>query len=885
LTSTPPPPLPEHPAGAVAALAAGATVVTATERLARVLRREHDLARRDEGLTAWPAADALPMGAFLARLAADSLAASGALPPDLPPAELAGLLWLDAVGDAGLDAGVLATAAARAWHAATLHGITPAQLQAACDSADAEALAGWVQQYRARLQATGYADLHEVAWGFARGERPLPQAALPRQLVVAGFDPLPPLYRALLERFAAAGVAVTTAAAPRQAAHIVRREAPDPATEIAAAAAWARERLEASPGARVAVIVPDLATQGAAVRRAFLDVLDPGWRTRPVPGQRLAVSLGRPLAGYPVIHAALAWLEVVTGNAGWPAVSLVLRSPFLGVAAEAGARGRAEWRLRESGLTGFAPGSVVAALGDGAPVTAARLGQAADLAAACRPGLPAQLAGVVGSLLAAAGWPGEAASGSTTAQALAGFRQLLETLAGGERLVGRGSLARFVGLLRSLAGERTFEPESDVAAVQVLGVLEAEGQSFDHLWITGLRADRWPPPARPLPLLPVALQRAAGIAEASPALLQAVWARRFARLTAAAAEVVASWPAQDGEEELLPSPLLAGTAAGGAAVPPATTRRDRDAVALAGAAPAVVPDPPPPFAGPQVRGGTRVFSLQATCPAEAFLVGRLHARALPPPPLPLADAARGRVVHALLQDLYLLPECRTGLAALSPEALRAAFDAVSGRVLPRLMPGNDPLAAALRAREAARLWRLVRQLRDLDAARGDFTVSVEETRTVTVGGLELRVRLDRVEQHDGAELVIDYKTGAVQTKDWLPPRPADAQLPLYALTGQAGGVAVLRLRAEGVALDGVADPVFGAGLDMPRSFRTAGIDSWPALVARWREALDALAAEFRAGDFRIDPAARPRADDQFVLVTRRHELVAPMALEGPEEGG
>jgi hypothetical protein len=262
----------------------------------------------------------------------------------------------------------------------------------------------------------------------------------------------------------------------------------------------------------------------------------------------------------------------------------------------------------------------------------------------------------------------------------------------------------------------------------------------------------------------------------------------------------------------------------------------------------------------------------------------LHARALPPPPLPLADAARGRVVHALLQELYLLPECHAGLAALAPDALRAAFAAVSGRVLPRLMPGNDPLALALRAREAARLWRLVGQLRDLDATRGDFTVSVEETRTLTVGGLELRVRLDRVEQHDGAEFVIDYKTGLVTKKDWLPPRPADAQLPLYALTGHVGGVAVLRLRAEGVTLDGVAEPAFGADLDLPRSFRNAGIDSWPALVGQWRDAMDALAAEFRAGDFRIDPGARSRADDQFVLVTRRHELRSPLAVEGPEEG-
>lgn len=876
------PPLPEYLAGATGALAAGATVVTATERLARVLRREYDLARRAGGEAAWHAADVLPMGAFLARLAADCIDPAGPLPPDLPPVELAGLLWLDAVGEEGLDAGVLAGAAARAWHAASLYGISPGQLQSGCDSADAEAFAGWVYQYRSRLQATGYSDLQDVAREFARGTRALP-AALPRQLVLAGFDVLPPLYRAVLDRLAAAGVAVAAAPAPRREGRRRCHEAPDVATEIAAAAAWARACLEASPGARVAVIVPDLAARGAAVRRAFLDVLDPGWRTRPVPGQRLAVSLGRPLAAFPVIHAALAWLDVVTGRAAWPAVSLVLRSPFLGIPGEAGARARAEWRLRESGRVSFAASDLVAALETGAPGTAAQLAAAAARAAACAPGLPPRLASVAGRLLTAAGWPGGAAAGTTTAQALAAFRQLLETLAGGERLLGRRTLAGFVGLLRSLAGERTFEPESDVAAVQVLGVLEAEGQAFDHLWIAGLRADHWPPPPRPLPLLPLALQRAAGIPEASPALLQGIWARRFARLAASATEVVASWPARDGEETLLPSPLLAALDAGEPLVPPGPALRDRDAVAHAAPAPEVVPDPPPPFTRTRVRGGTQVLSLQATAPAAAFLAGRLHARPLPPPPVPLADATRGRIVHAVLQELYLLPGCRRGLASLPPAALRAAFATAGDRVLPRLLPGGDALAGALRTREAARVWKLVEQLRDLDANRGEFTVSVEETRTLAVGELEFHVRLDRVEQHAGGELVIDYKTGQVRKGDWLPPRPADAQLPLYALTGPVAGVAVLRLRAEGVTFDGVADPGAELALDIPRTFRNAGLDSWPELVTRWREALAVLATEFRGGDFRLDPAARSRADDQSVLVTRRHELQSPGTDATPED--
>lgn len=886
MTSTRLPAPPDPPATAGAALAAGATVVTATERLARVLRNRHDLQQQAAGATAWVAADALPMGAFIARLAAVATEPLGPPVPDLPPPELLQLLWRDAIGDGGIDAGVLAGAAARAWHSAGLYGITAARLRAACDSPDAEAFSDWVQRYRARLRELGFADLHDLAWEFARGERALPRTGLPQALVVAGFDPLPPLYQALLARLAAAGVAVGTAAPPARNGRTQQWQAADAEAEIRAAACWARRCLEQSPGASVAVVVPDLANRGAAVRRAFLDVLDPGWRTRPVPGRRLAVSLGQPLARYPVIHAALAWLGLATGSAAWESVSLVLRSPFLGSPGESAGRARAELALRESGRTRFRPGAVVAALRAVAPASAGQLEAAANLAAAARPGPPSQLAGVLGGLLAAGAWPGEASRGSTTAQALASFRQLLETVAGSERLTGRLSLSRLAGLVAELAGERTFEPESAVAAVQVLGVLEAEGQDFDYLWVAGLRADRWPPPAQPLALLPLVLQRTAGMPEALPAALQALWARRFGRLQAAGGEVLASWPDRDGEEELLPSPLIAhlppadDPVAGVASLQP-----DRDAIAATSARLESVADVPLPFTGQRVRGGTRLMSLQATNPAAAFILGRLHARDLPPAPMPLADAARGRLVHAMLQDLYARPECRHGLAAVTAAGLAAAWAPVSDAVLERFIPGDDPLAVALRRLEQARLEQLVWQLREYDATQGAFTVSVEETRQVSIGGLQFTVRLDRVEQHADGELVIDYKTGVVAGRSWWPPRPADAQLPVYALSGDVAGVAVLSLRPPQPTLSGLTGLTLGKGWRTPDKVRNLGIAGWPELYAAWATGLAVLAQEFRGGDFRVDRRARPRAEDQSPLLTRQHEATPDGGAEDNEAEG
>lgn len=856
---------------AAAALAAGATVVTATERLARTLRRRHDLARAAAGETAWPAADVLPVGAFVARLLAALDPQDPRPPPDLPGPEALRLAWLGAVGAAGSDAGAYARAAADAWHTAGLWGLAPAQLRSASDSPDADAFCDWVERYHDRLAGAGYADPATAAWDLATGRAPL-RGALPPTLVLAGFDPLPPLYAALAARLAAAGVRVQTAAWPVRTGRVEQRPAADAAAEIAAAAVHARAVLDARPDASVAIVVPDLASRGAAVRRALLDVLDPGWRTRPEPGHRLAVSLGRPLAEYPVIHAALGWLALVTGTAPWATVSLVLRSPFLGAAGEAGGRALAELVLRDAATADPGVAAVLAALRPRAPATATSLERALARVAETRAAAPAVGAGILAELLGLGGFPG-AAAGTTTAQALAGLQDLLTALAGLERLTGRVGLRRLVAVLTDLARQRTFEPESDLAPVQVLGALEADGHEFDSLWITGLAADRWPPAPRPRPLLPVALQRQAGLPEASAVALRGLWSRRFARLAVAADAVVVSWPRWEGEAEVLPSPLVAALAAGPDAAPPAAAvQPDRAAIAGAGTVEAR-PDPAPPFAGRRVRGGARVLSLQATCPADAFALARLAARELPPAPAPLGDAARGRLVHRLLQELYARPEARHGLGALDDATLAASFTAVAGPVLAGSLAGADPLAAAWRRLEEARLWELVRQLRSIDAVRGEFTVAVEESRLLVVGDLEFALRLDRVETHGAGDLVLDYKTGEARPADWLPPRPVDAQLPLYALGPGVAGVGVVKLRPPVPQLAGFAAAGLAEfGLRDPAAYDRGRVGDWAALTAAWQAALAGLAAEFRAGDFRLDRARRPRAGDQFTLLNRRHEL-------------
>ena len=105
------------PSSAAAALAAGATVVTPNNRLAREIVARADAAHRAEGSRAWPAADVLPLSLWLARLWHAALAA-GVAPRALLDRETSRELWYAIVTNADrslLNPRGAARRAAEAW--------------------------------------------------------------------------------------------------------------------------------------------------------------------------------------------------------------------------------------------------------------------------------------------------------------------------------------------------------------------------------------------------------------------------------------------------------------------------------------------------------------------------------------------------------------------------------------------------------------------------------------------------------------------------------------------------------------------------------------------------------------------------------------------------
>ena len=97
---------------------------------------------------------------------------------------------------------------------------------------------------------------------------------------------------------------------------------------------------------------------------------------------------------------------------------------------------------------------------------------------------PVRLARLDG--LRAIGFPGGQTPGSAEYQTLVRWRELLAEFSALERVQGPLDLGGAYRRLARLAASTIFQPEGGDPPVQVLGLLEANGLEFDHLWITGL---------------------------------------------------------------------------------------------------------------------------------------------------------------------------------------------------------------------------------------------------------------------------------------------------------------------------------------------------------------------------------------------------------------
>ncbi len=891
-------------------LDAGGVVVAASERAARALRAQYSQARLAAGLRGWPTPAIFSWETWLREAWIDRNS-KGLL---LLNADQERALWQQVLEAAKPDLRPthrLAMQAQKAWQ--LLADYAPeavGQLDQLGWVGEFAEFAQWLGDFLARCRRDNLlsaallaAALAEIVAEEATANRPA--------LLLVGFDRLLPVQEQLLAAWGAwqheaqAGPAVETAVL----ACVSEEE------ELAACVRWLRERLAANAKARLLVVAPNIADRRGALERALLET--PAGM-EPI---RFEFSLGKPLEQVGLVHSALLLLGWLTPpdrrNSQAPTVTeveldwLAGAGDFARDAEEVAEMTAAMLRQRDLGQqrAEWTLAAFVAAGGAAAEHGwAARL-KAAEQALGEKPAYasPMEWVAVAAELLTLLGWPGYRPLSSTAYQARKLWERLLDTAASLGFQGAAMSWQGFVSALKEIAAETIFATESREPQVLLSGPAESAGLQAEGIWFLGAVETDWPIRGAANPLLPIGWQKQHGLPHASAQLDWELAHQTTLRLLASAPVVVFSHARSVADGDTRPSRMverLSGKAA--VAAPPEPERQNDDAAEWMEDATTV------PFPLRTLRDGVRTLTRQSQCPFQAFAVARLGAGDWQAAEAGLDARQRGTLMHAALGRIWGGPE-KGGLKSLTElRALSEASDltgfvrthvdaALRDRTSATL---RETLPPALLMLEADRLTTLLTSWLGYELKRAEFTVfDTEFKRSLTIAGLTMQVRLDRVdlvgEDGAGGALILDYKSGSLKASAWLGERPDDVQLPLYAayapLSQETG--------YEDAAVAGILIATTKPGKDMGFSGRvrdaqamlnpglhaSSGLAKNPlddAQLEEWRRILDRLAGEFLEGRAEVDPKDDAKTCQKCHLqaVCRVYENLGAAAMSADEGG-
>jgi ATP-dependent helicase/nuclease subunit B len=624
--------------------------------------------------------------------------------------------------------------------------------------------------------------------------------------------------------------------------------------EVEFAARWARNALEESDAQSIAILVPDRATHHKKVERTFLQIFYPG-SCRSVVNSQTAAPLPELRAFYvharsaaveaPLIAAALLVAELANPRVPVSEAGAVLRSPYIaGANEEQSLRAAADIQLRRRREL---------------DVTLADLEQVATRCPRLLKSLR-KLRGVLnraktvdtyagwsrflGELLQAIGWPGDHEPAGAEQDLLERWKEILSSLSALSLVSGTVTFKTALDDLRQLLSMQSEAPNL-TAPVQVLDTSQASGLRCDKVLIAGLSEDTWPPPFFGSPFLPLKLQREHQVPGASPQSLREERERMTRDLFILAPEITATWTRRV-------SPL---------AKPFVTTEHLETTIWMGQSAwqsfkPAVLEETDdsqaPEFIPPTTtRGGTSVIRAQSLCPFRAFAEYRLHAASPEEGCLGLDSRERGGNLHKALEIVWQKLHTRDRLRATTQAELEtlvewAATEAVAS-------DRSSPFGQVVAAVEVQRLKEVILEWLAIERDRAqNFTVeTVEEEKYLDLGGLRLRLRIDRIDRlANGQLLLIDYKSGEQKRSKLELPRPQEPQLLVYAagLPGQVDGILFAQLKARDVR------PV---GFTRDKQFKSKTVDvegaGWEEFLAQSEIEVERLAKQFKSGCAALDP--------------------------------
>ncbi len=851
-------------------------ILCPTARLARSIQNDLAAPQLQAGKTSWQSAPVLTLAQWLDNIIeAALLSGKISAPKQRLSAFNEQLLWQEVITTslkknafgalfdvAGLTAAALeANKYAIAWN---LH--IPREQQAE----ESSQFLHWQRAFQARCDALNALEsVRYMDWQLEILKSDALQASIDAtysHIEFAGFDQTAPQESHLREILKSKNIEVSEYAATNaQLAQTLHVQLEDVEAECRAAAAWAKQQLDANPDAKLAIVAPQL----NEIRNQLAALLDDTFYPE---SARLALagsapcynfSLGTPLIEQPMIQAALNLLRLFSSyQLQQTDISSVLLSPFWSASQfEADARALLDAKMREylpaqltlNQLIDFAKYRHENGLNIGRLITDL---QAVKALVPSKKLAAAETIKTLEALLNTLHWPGERNVTSLEYQTANAWQKALLQLKKLDILGNMLTFADAVRMMQQICSEQVFQAETErETSIQILGVMEALSTPVDAMWVMQMNDHIWPPPARPNPLLPAFIQRAARLPNADNGVQAAFAAKVQQRLLHSANTIIFSSSKTENNSQLRASPFMQNIQTQENAPLAATLAEKLSALGNADLthlddhlAPAVQ-------VGDHISGGTSLFRAQAICPAWAFYQFRLGAKALKTPTTGLDSMARGILVHAVLAAFWNGRHF-ANLRDMRENDFAAALNIAISNALHDFSNDNKSISKTVLELEHERLYKLVGDWLAYEKTRGiPFNViACEANKKVIIRGIEVSLIIDRIHAlESGGIEFIDYKTGQKpDTKSWAENRITEPQLPIYAAFYDANyhvtGVQFGMVKTMDHVFSGVSETDFETEVEKRKPKWLQQFADWPSLLNHWKASIEAIAEEIKVGE-------------------------------------
>lgn len=578
----------------------------------------------------------------------------------------------------------------------------------------------------------------------------------------------------------------------------------------------------------IGVVVPELQQESRSLKRLLMQEFD---------SSQFNLSLGEPLSDYPLVAHALTWLKLEQQCTPEQA-TVLLQSPYIGAAQEEFLK-RTHWLQNSSILQQqlLSLSHLSQALSQEAPQLAHLLN---NLSPYPQSASPHEWVDLFQQRLNNLGFPGDQGLNSAQYQCYQRLIALFDDFRQLALIRPALAMSEALQVFTQLARSTIFQAQKNQAPIQISGLLEASGCEFDSLWIMGLSDQCLPAKTQLSAFIPPQLQRDLYMPHSTAARELHFAKQTLQRLQNGSKAIVFSYSKLQGDRPSLPSALISHYPSFIPQILIAINQKDTALMSIEESYTV------PLKLGESVSGGTALLGNQAKCPFKAFAQHRLLALPLPEVSEGIDNKERGKTIHRVMELLWRQLQSQQQLIQSEPEQLDALINQAIEQAQNEAVQAHwEPRPQLVHEVEYTRLKRLVSDCLEWEKLRAPFEVSaLEESYSIHLSGLDIKVRVDRLDKVADKTWVIDYKSTLPSHKPWNEDRPQEPQLLLYALLNEdINTLLFMQIKTGQILCHGLSEETSEI-----KGINTLKKDqSWPDSRDYWHQQLTTLAQEILSG--------------------------------------